>query len=87
MVPGNRGALSSVSLASSSSSLPSNLCQYGALRTQTGTQSASVQCSVVQAGLGVHAFNPSSWEVEARGSEVGGYPQLQGELESSLSYL
>lgn len=59
-------------LASSSSSLPSNRCQYGALRTQTGTQ---------------QAFNPSSWEVEARGSEVGGYPQLHGELESSLSYM
>lgn len=30
--------------------------------------------------------NPTTWEVEARESEIQGYPQMRTELESSLGH-
>lgn len=44
-----------------------------------------VQHSTGQAGHGVKVFNPSTWEVGARGSGVWGYRQLHDEFESSLT--
>lgn len=31
-----------------------------------------------------HAYNPSSWEVQARELKVQGYPQLQSKYEARL---
>jgi hypothetical protein len=35
----------------------------------------------------MHICEPSTWEVEAGGSEVRGYPQLHSEFEASLGYI
>ena len=35
----------------------------------------------------MHICKPSTWEVEAGGSEVRGHPQLHSEFEASLGYI
>lgn len=36
---------------------------------------------------GVHTLKPSTQEVESRGSETKGHPQLQGQVKASLGYI
>jgi len=35
----------------------------------------------------VHAYNPSTWEVEARGPRAQGHPWLHSEFDVSLDYI
>lgn len=34
-----------------------------------------------------HAYNPSTWEAEARESEIQCYPQLHSKFKTSLTYM
>lgn len=38
-----------------------------------------------QPRCGVHSYNPSAWEVDAKVSGVQDYPQIQNGFEASLS--
>lgn len=38
-------------------------------------------------GLVIHAYNPSIWEVEARGSVVQGHPWLYFKLKARMVYI
>lgn len=40
-----------------------------------------------QMGVAVYTHNLNTWEVEARGSDIQGQPQLHSKFEASLGYM